>query len=207
MKKKEHIVICQSLMGTFNVYNTLAAISLAHSLGVSFECCVQSIAGFSGTPGRFERYNLPNGAICFIDNAHNPSSFRAALSALRKTTDHLIVVFGAGGSRDAKKRPDMGAIAAHYADHIILTSDNPRFEDPMVIINTIRVGIDAEHQNKVMAEPDRENAIRKAYALSKKGSVIVLLGKGSAAYQIFGKRKVHFSEQEILRSLSGFIGE
>lgn len=161
-EKKEYVVTCQSLMGVFNVYNTLAAISLAHSLGVSFESCVQGIACFSGTPGRFERHNLPNGATCFIDHAHNSSSFRAALSALRKITDHLIVVFGAGGSRDAKKRPDMGAIAAHYADHVILTSDNPRFEDPTIIINTIRVGIDAKNQNKVIAEPDREDAIKKA---------------------------------------------
>jgi UDP-N-acetylmuramyl-tripeptide synthetase len=188
-----------SLMGTFNIYNVVAALTMAIYCKVSMEQGIQAVRMFSGVPGRLERYQLPNGALCIIDYAHNPLSYEQVLSMLRQLTQHLIVVFGAGGNRDASRRPIMGSLASQYADIIILTSDNPRTEDPKKIIEDIKVGITEKH--KVMCELDRENAIKKAYEKSKRGSIIVLLGKGPEQYQIIGDQKIPFSEKDIVYML------
>lgn len=192
---------CPMLIGVFNGYNLTAAVSMAHALGISAEHITRALITFSGVPGRLQQHHLASGARCFIDKAHNPSSFHAVLSTLRSITDHLIVVFGAGGDRDATKRPLMGAVAVHYADVIILTSDNPRSEDPRVIIQEIFAGIPAEHLHKVIIEVDRYSAIKKAYALSNANSVIALLGKGPDEYELVKGVKTHFSEREIITSL------
>ncbi len=136
-----------------------------------------------------------------IDYAHNPSSYEAILSLLRDMTNHLIVVFGAGGQRDREKRPQMGNIAARYADIVILTSDNPRTEDPQAIIEDIKAGITPDQLAQVLCELDREQAIKKAYALSKAGSVIALLGKGQEEYQIIGTKMIPFSDKKVIHSL------
>ena len=148
-----------------------------------------------------QRFTLPNNAVAFIDNAHTPSSIEALLSSVRPLTDHLIVVFGAGGDRDSTKRPHMGAAAARFADQIFLTTDNSRSEDPGAITEAIKAGIPQEHLSKVVSEPDRELAIRKAYAASEPGTIIALLGKGPVEYQHIKETKYPFSEKAILRSL------
>lgn len=153
-------------------------------------------------PGRLEKYALPNNAYCYIDYAHNPSSFYAVLSTLRQFTPHLIVVFGAGGERDAAKRPMMGAAAAEFADTIILTADNPRSEDPATIAQHIALGIPEHLRTKIICELDREKAIKMAYTLSQPDSIIALLGKGPDEYQIVQGNKTRFSEKEILQTLS-----
>lgn len=193
---------CSSLLGDYNAYNILGVASLCLELGLSPETIASAIKTFGCVPGRLERYQLPNGANCFIDYAHNPSSYQAVLSMVRTMTPQLIVVFGCGGERDASKRPLMGAIAAEIADLVVLTSDNPRSENAQDIVHDILTGIDeAKRQSKVICELDREAAIKTAYAHSKAGSVIMLLGKGPDEYQLIGKQKFPFSEKKIVLSL------
>ncbi len=192
---------CPSLIGEFNGYNILAAVGMAVQCGITYKVIARALQTFSGVPGRLARYVMPNGATCIIDYAHNPTSYAAVLSLLRTLTDYLIVIFGAGGDRDVSKRPYMGKIAAEIADLIILTTDNPRLEDPNQIINDIVRGVDFEHIHKVMRELDREQAIKKAYELSRSGSIITVLGKGTDEYQIVGKTKLYFSEREIIQQL------
>ncbi|OQA36033.1 MAG: UDP-N-acetylmuramoyl-L-alanyl-D-glutamate--2,6-diaminopimelate ligase [Candidatus Dependentiae bacterium ADurb.Bin331] len=189
-----------TLIGAFNAYNAIAAISLAHALGIDLSTLAQASKTFTGVPGRLELYQLPNGARCVIDKAHNPSSFDAVLSTLRSLTDQLIVVFGAGGDRDKTKRPIMGALASHYGDFTIITSDNPRTEVLSVIIDAIVLGVDAKNKYKVCVISDREEAIRYAYSISKKGAIIALLGKGPDEYELVNGVKTHFSEREIVQS-------
>lgn len=200
-KDYEFCFSCPSLIGRYNAYNCLAAISLALNLGISPDTLVQGLHSFGTVPGRLEGFNLANGARAFIDYAHTPSSYEAVLSLLAGFTDNLIVVFGAGGDRDKTKRPKMGAIAARYAQQLIITSDNPRSEDPAMIIEDIVAGIPFNDQSKIIREIDRERAIRLAYLKSKPGSIIAILGKGADEYQIVGKAVMPFSEASILRSL------
>lgn len=195
--------VCPSLIGMFNVYNLLGVVTLATKLGIAPDAIAYALQTFQKVPGRLEQYHMPNGARCIIDYAHNPSSYQAVLSTLRALTPHLIVVFGCGGNRDKSKRPLMGAIATDIADAVILTSDNPRSEKADDIIADIKQGILQEHAHKVLCELDREVAIKKAYALSKNGSIVVLLGKGPDEYQMVGTVKTPFSESGIIKALGG----
>ncbi|MDR3550359.1 MAG: UDP-N-acetylmuramoyl-L-alanyl-D-glutamate--2,6-diaminopimelate ligase [Candidatus Babeliales bacterium] len=200
-KKKSYNFECPSLIGAYNAYNVLGVVALCKEIGLSDQQIAQGLSSFVAVPGRLERYALPNGASCFIDYAHNPSSYQAVLSMMRSLTDNLIVVFGAGGARDKTKRPVMGAVAAQIADVVILTSDNPRTEDPQMIVQDILAGISEDNMHKVICDLDREQAIKKAYAQSKAGSVIMLLGKGPDEYQIIGDKKTYFSESAIVKEL------
>lgn len=195
-------LVSRALQGAYNVYNILAAVGLAVRLGISASVCTQALATFAGVPGRFEIYMLSHGARCVIDSAHNPISFQAILSTLRTMTDHLIVVFGAGGERDAGRRPMMGAIVAEFADLILVTTDNPRSEDPTIIAHEIVEGIQLSLRSKVTIELDRAIAIRKACAQSKPTSIIALLGKGAEQYQIINSNKIPFSERSIVQELA-----
>ncbi len=200
-KTAKHHFLCPGLLGEFSAYNVLCALAIAEKYGVSAQTMTQALATFGGVPGRVQHFPLPNGAVACIDNAHTPSSFEAFLSAVRPLTPHLIAVFGAGGDRDHYKRPQMGALAVRYADTVILTTDNPRSEDPAAIIEAIKMGIDEMLMPKVLCIVDREKAIRKAYELSKPGTLIALLGKGPVEYQHIHDTKIPFSEAAILRSL------
>nr|MBA2307176.1 UDP-N-acetylmuramoyl-L-alanyl-D-glutamate--2,6-diaminopimelate ligase [Candidatus Dependentiae bacterium] len=191
----------QGLLGDFNASNILAACAAVQPSIPDWSVLQRAVLSFEGVPGRLERYNLPNNAVAFIDNAHTPSSVEAVLAALRPLTDNLIVVFGAGGERDALKRPLMGGIAARYADTIFLTTDNPRSEDPIEIVAAIQQGIEVEERSKIVCELDRKEAIIGAYALSKPGAIIALLGKGPVEYQEIKGIKIPFSEASILRGL------
>ena len=171
------------------------------NLGLNFEQIKSGIKTFSRVPGRLEKITIKNGATAIIDYAHNPASIEAVLSALRPFSKHLIVVTGAGGDRDTTKRSVMGKIAAEIADVLILTSDNPRSEDPEKITDQIMLGVSQENLSKIYRELDRENAIKLAYSLSTSQSTIVLLGKGPDEYQIIGNVIYPFSEANILKSL------
>lgn len=192
---------CPILFGAYNAYNVLAATSMALELHVPVVIIQQALQTFTGVPGRLQEHVLPNGARCFIDYAHNPESFSAVLSTLRVLTQQLIVVFGAGGGRDKSKRPMMGNIASQIADVVIVTSDNPRLEDPVVIADTIIQGVAEVSRHKIVQELDRQKAIELAYQLSDQGSIIALLGKGPDEYQIIGTTKHHFSERQIVEQL------
>ncbi|RTL07218.1 UDP-N-acetylmuramoyl-L-alanyl-D-glutamate--2,6-diaminopimelate ligase [Candidatus Dependentiae bacterium] len=200
VRYKQYSVIYTNkiLIAKYNLYNCMAAVGMALLYGISDQVCAKALNIFDGIPGRFETYSLQNGSTCIIDSAHNPISFEAILSSVQAMTNHLIVVFGAGGERDAGRRPIMGSIVSHFAHHIILTSDNPRSEDPHAIINNIIEGIQHNDRSKVLIEVDRAIAIQKAYALSKPGSIILLLGKGHEEYQLVGNVKQPFSEKAII---------
>jgi UDP-N-acetylmuramyl-tripeptide synthetase len=190
---------CPILMGDFNVYNMCAAAGLARCLGVSCETIEQACTTFKPVPGRLEMYTLSNGARGCIDYAHTPASYTSILSTLRALTDHLIVVFGAGGERDKTKRPIMGKVASDFADLTIVTSDNPRSEKAEDIACDIKIGI--PDGRNVLLELDREKAIQLAYAHAKPTSIIVMLGKGPDEYQQIGSIKYPFSEKAILQRL------
>jgi UDP-N-acetylmuramoyl-L-alanyl-D-glutamate--2,6-diaminopimelate ligase len=189
------------LAGRYNMYNLMAASALALHTGITWEQMQRAVTSFPGIAGRLERYSLPNGATALIDYAHNPLSYRALFQAVRPLTNHLIILFGAGGERDGGRRPEMGAIAAEYGDVIVLTSDNPRSEDPQKIVTDIMKGILPADHSKVLIELDRKKAIQSCYARSKKGSLMLLLGKGPDEYQLVNGVKIPFSEKQIIQSL------
>lgn len=197
----DKMVTCPSLIGHYNASNILAACAIAESYTIPHIIIQSALITCPAIPGRMEKYTLANGATCIIDYAHNPSSYEALLSTIRPLTKHLIVLFGASGSRDSGKRPLMGSIAAHYADIVILTSDNPGTINPLHIIETIVAGIETNHRHKVVIEIDRTQAIKQAYSLSNNESYILLLGKGTDEYQIIGTTKYNFSERMLIQSL------
>ena len=189
------------LLGTFSCYNLLACSAVADRYGIEPTVIQKAVREFKGVPGRLNRYALSNGATAIIDMAHTPSSYEALFKALRPLSTHIIVVFGAGGDRDKSKRPLMGATAAQYADELILTTDNPRFEDVTSITDDIVRGIMHDKRNKVTIELDRERAIRIGYSRTKKGSLLVLLGKGPDEYQQVRGTKIPYNEAAVLRTL------
>ena len=195
---KEHQLRYTGIPGIFNGYNLAAVVLLLLKLGLPLESIEDTSIDFPKIPGRLEQYQLPNGASAYIDYAHTPGSFKSLLSVVRTWTNHVIVVFGAGGGKDHLKRPLMGSIAAEYADVVIITTDNPRQEDPQTIVADILSGID--NKKSVLVELDRSRAIELAYQHSKKDSIIMLLGKGPDEYQIVGTTKIPFSEKGILNS-------
>lgn len=189
-----------ALCGEYNLYNVLAACAGAMQVGLSGQEIQRGLATFQGVPGRLERYRLPGGGQLIIDYAHNPSSYHALLSMLRPYAQSLIVVFGAGGDRDQGRRPEMGAIAAQYADILFVTTDNPRTEDPREIIDQIVAGIPREKRERVHCILDRAEAIFEACRYDKEGTIIALLGKGREEYQLIRGVKIPCSEREIIRS-------
>ena len=187
------------LLGVFNVYNLLGVLGMLHALNINLDDAKWSLKGLPHVPGRMEQYHLKNGARCFIDYAHNPSSFEAVLSTLRSMTPHLIVVFGSAGNRDKQKRPIMGAIAQKYCDIVILTSDNPRDENPIEIAKDVEVGFSNTVSFEFYKELNRVKAIELGYELTKPGSIVAILGKGRDEYQIVGGLTFPFKERSIIK--------
>ena len=200
---ESNLNIQSPLIGLFNVYNLSGIVSVALQLGIDRKSIQQTLKTFCSIPGRLEEIKLQNGARCFIDYAHNPSSFQSVLSTLRTMTDHLMVVSGCGGGKDKDKRPIMGSLAAEYADVFLITSDNPRFEDPAAITQDIIAGIADDKLCKVQIELDRKKAIESAIYQSRKGSIIALLGKGPDQYQLIKAEKIYFNEREIVERSVG----
>jgi UDP-N-acetylmuramoyl-L-alanyl-D-glutamate--2,6-diaminopimelate ligase len=197
------VPLVSPLRGRFNVYNVLGAYAVARSLGVSAETCAEAISAAGQVPGRFETVDEGQDFAVVVDYAHTPDSLENVLVAARGLTENqLHVVFGAGGDRDRGKRPLMGEIAARLADRVIVTSDNPRSEDPASIIAAILEGAGPE----VESEVDRRMAIGSAISGARSGDVVVIAGKGHEQGQEFaGGRKVPFDDiavaREALRSV------
>lgn len=187
------------LLGTFNVYNLLGVLGMMHALGIELSLLKYALKTLPYVPGRMEQYHLKNGARCFIDYAHNPSSFEAVLSTLRAMTPHLIVVFGAAGNRDTQKRPLMGAIAQKHCDVVILTSDNPRDENPVLIARDVEKGFVSTIPFEFHKELNRVKAIELGYELTKSDSILAILGKGRDEYQIVGGLTFPFRERSIIK--------
>jgi UDP-N-acetylmuramoyl-L-alanyl-D-glutamate--2,6-diaminopimelate ligase len=187
------------LGGLFNVYNSLGAVGAARALGVPWETILPALAETPGVPGRFESVDTGQEFSVIVDYAHSPDGVENVLRAARALRPRrLIAVFGCGGDRDRTKRPIMGRLAAELADYVIVTSDNPRSEDPDSIIGEIMTGIPAGAA-EVETEPDRSAAIRKAVRLADPGDLVVIAGKGHENYQIFADRTIHFDDREEAR--------
>ncbi len=186
------------LMGSFSVYNAMAAASCALALGVPFNNVIASLSEAKGVKGRLEVVPTNRDFTVVIDYAHTPDGLEKVLRALKDTEpSRLVALFGCGGDRDAKKRPLMGKVAAEIADFVVVTSDNPRTEEPGAIIQDILKGMEDTETPYVVIE-DRRQAIKYAIDNAMPGDVIVLAGKGHETYQIIGKEKLHFDEREVV---------
>ncbi len=190
------------LVGKHNVYNILAAAASALALNVSPGHIAAGIAALKGVPGRFEKVENARGLHIVVDYAHTDNSLEHLLATAREFKPRrVILVFGAGGNRDKAKRERMGMVAARLADWTILTSDNPRNEDPLEIIAAIKQGFDKEAAPTYEVVPDRREAIARALTLAKKGDYVLVAGKGHEDYQIFKDRTIHFSDFEVIREI------
>jgi len=186
------------LCGTFNVLNALCAIALGEYFGVPLDAMADALRHFPGIPGRFERIDEGQDFAVIVDYAHTPDALRAVLEAARPLSrGRVVVVFGCGGDRDPTKRPVMGRIASERADVVILTSDNPRTEDPLRILEQIRAGV--VDGTRCVVEPDRRAAIQRAIAEARAGDVVLICGKGHESDQIVGTERIPFDDREEAR--------
>lgn len=188
--------IPKSMPGEFNEYNFGMSYLICKNLGLQDNDILNAIKNFPGVPGRLQLHTLKNNARAFVDYAHNPSSMEEVLKTLRPLTKNLITVFGCGGNRDTEKRPIMGNLAVKYSDTVIITDDNPRFEDPKNIINEILTGINKSDLNKIKVISDRKCAIEQAVKLSSPECIIAILGKGHEDYHLVAGQKFHFDDFE-----------
>lgn len=186
-----------AIPGKFSVYNALSAIGACAALGISAETIQEGLAKAKGVCGRIEVVPTDTDYTVIIDYAHSPDGLEKILHTVRGfARGRVIVLFGCGGDRDKTKRPKMGRIAGDLADFTIITSDNPRTEDPIAIIQDILAGM-AEQKNYLVI-PDRRAAIREALSMARKDDIVVLAGKGQETYQIIGREKRHFDERVIV---------
>jgi UDP-N-acetylmuramoyl-L-alanyl-D-glutamate--2,6-diaminopimelate ligase len=196
----ELVTLNSALIGEFNVENILAAISTGVALGIDINTIKTGIEKVTNIPGRLESIALQNGVTAVVDYSHTPDALEKALKVLRKLTKNkLWVVFGCGGDRDKAKRPIMGKIALTLADQIIITSDNPRSEDPEMIISDIRSGI--KERGDIKVEVDRRKAIQQALSGAGSGDTILIAGKGHEDYQEIKGVKYPFDDRLIVREL------
>jgi UDP-N-acetylmuramoyl-L-alanyl-D-glutamate--2,6-diaminopimelate ligase len=198
------------LTGLFNVYNCLAAIAVLHQLGLSWTELQDGLKHAPAVPGRFEEITAGQDFTVLVDYAHTADALKAALIASRdilgkKSQRRLISVFGCGGDRDRTKRPLMGKVSSQLADMTVVTSDNPRTEDPKSILEDVLRGIPQPlihgGHRRVFVEEDRTKAIRMALSAAQKGDLVLIAGKGHETYQIVGTVKHHFDDREVARAV------
>jgi UDP-N-acetylmuramoyl-L-alanyl-D-glutamate--2,6-diaminopimelate ligase len=189
---------CSPLLGRFNLMNQLQAVGALLQQGLPLPLLLEGLSTFRGVPGRMERVRLPGGVLqpaVLVDYAHTPDGLESALHACRPfTKGRLICVFGCGGDRDRTKRPQMGEIAARLADQVVVTSDNPRTEDPQRILDDVLAGIPAGIALEVQV--DRAAAIAAAIAAAVPSDLVLIAGKGHEDYQILGSQRIHFDDRE-----------
>lgn len=187
--------------GGFSVYNSLAAISAVDCLGFSFEDIISAVYNAGSVSGRVELLSTDTDYSIIIDYAHSPDGLEKAINAVRGFTNgRVITLFGCGGDRDKTKRPKMGRIAVELSDIVVVTSDNPRTENPEEIIKDILAGMDSE-SDRVITITDRSEAIAYAMSIAQKDDAILLAGKGHETYQVIGKERVHYDEREIVAEI------
>ena len=201
------IEIRSSLVGRPNVYNLLAAVATASTLGIPREAIAAGLASQTGVPGRFEVVSSPaDGVTVVVDYAHTDDALRNLIETARPlTAGRVITLFGCGGDRDRTKRPLMGMVAARLSDVVVITSDNPRSEDPLAIIEEIRRGIPAgeaasDRAPDVTTIVDRAAAIEKAVAMARPGDVVLIAGKGHEKTQHIGDRVLAFDDADVSRA-------
>jgi UDP-N-acetylmuramoyl-L-alanyl-D-glutamate--2,6-diaminopimelate ligase len=210
-----------ALIGRFNLYNILAAVSACLASGIDPVSIAAGIRRLKGVPGRLEKVEVNLPAPVLVDYAHSPDALFNVLDTLRPlTSGRIITVFGCGGDRDKGKRPQMGGIAARMSDVVVITSDNPRTEDPLSIARRIEEGVieagkrpfascrpsaqpDSSSGRGFMMEIDRAAAIKKALGIAVSGDVVLIAGKGHEDYQIIGGVKRHFDDREAVLAAAG----
>ena len=194
--------------GEFNVMNSLAAATACSALGVDLVTIASGLRRAPTVPGRFEAVVAGQPFAVIVDYAHTPDGLDKAIRAARQVAGDasVRVVFGCGGDRDREKRPLMGATAARLADHVVITSDNPRSEDPLAIINATAEGVPPDYRGRVVMEPDRRQAIEIALRQAHPGDVVLIAGKGHERTQTIGDQVLEFDDRtvatELLRALS-----
>lgn len=208
------IDVSSPLVGNHNVYNILAAVGAGLSLGLPLETVARGIAAMTAVPGRMEKVDEGQAFGVIVDYAHTEESLERLLESAREIKGkRTITVFGCGGDRDRTKRPKMGAAALRGSDIVLVTSDNPRTEDPLAIISEVESGMSQGAKTPAAGErprtaqgktiysviPDRREAIARAIRIAEPGDVVVLAGKGHEDYQIIGNEKIHFDDREVAR--------
>lgn len=198
---KGQIDLALKLTGYFNVYNSLGVLTAGLAEGLEPAAIKQGLEKISLVPGRFQMVPESKTFGVIVDYAHTPDGLENILKTARSlTSQRLLLVFGCGGDRDRTKRPIMGEIAARMADFTIITSDNPRSEDPLQIIMDIEAGFrKAQTKAAYQVEVDREKAIRKIIAMADAGDLVMIAGKGHETYQDFGDHRIHFDDREVAR--------
>ncbi len=208
------IAIESPLVGEPNLLNILGASALSVALGIEPGAVEEGARRCPGAPGRMEAIPARPGVNAIVDYAHKPDALEAVLRAVRKLTPgRVICVFGCGGDRDRGKRPIMGGIAARLADIAIVTSDNPRTEDPLAIIDEIEKGLQEEGRSRTtdrgavgarnyLVEPDRRAAIRIGLEIASAGDTVLIAGKGHENYQLLGSQVIHFDDREVVREIA-----
>lgn len=197
-----NLLVSSPLLGKPNLYNILASIAVALTLNIPISAIKEGIAALQGVPGRFEKIKNSLGLHIFVDYAHTDDALRNLLEAIRELNPkRIFLVFGAGGDRDKTKRARMGEVAGALADWTILTSDNPRSEDPLAIISEIEKGIKKTGIKNYKVLPDREEAIEHALSLGEKGDYILVAGKGHENYQIVKDKIIPFNDSEVIRKI------
>lgn len=203
---KEYL-LRSNLTGRFNIYNILASVSAVLNYDIDMEQIQRSLMNFKEVSGRFNRVKLPNGAIAVIDYSHTSDSLKNAIESAReivneeKKNGRVITIFGCGGNKDTTKRPVMGNFATSLSDHSIITSDNPRYEDPMKIIDEILTGVKTKNNYEVIE--NRDLAIKRGIEFSREGDIVLICGKGHETYQEVNGVRSHFDDKEIVQKYSG----
>ncbi|MEX2263474.1 MAG: UDP-N-acetylmuramoyl-L-alanyl-D-glutamate--2,6-diaminopimelate ligase [Bryobacteraceae bacterium] len=203
--RKERFRVESPLIGRINVYNILAACSAGLSYGVAPETVARGIADLKSVPGRFERVDERQPFLVVVDYAHTDDALRNTIAVARSLEmKRLITVFGCGGDRDRAKRPLMASAAGELSDLVVLTTDNPRSEEPAAIINDALVGL-RRHDTPHIIEPDRATAIRRAIEEAGDGDIVLIAGKGHETYQVLKDRTIPFDDRQVAREvLRGF---
>jgi len=197
------------LVGSFNAYNLLAAYGTAMLLGEDKLNVLTLLSNLTGAEGRFDYVSNAKQIIGIVDYAHTPDAVQNVLSTIaniRKGTEQVITVIGCGGDRDKTKRPVMAQVACDWSDKVILTSDNPRTEDPAVILSEMEAGVSPTNRRKTMTIADRREAIKTACHLAKPGDIILIAGKGHEKYQEINGVRHHFDDKEVLTEQLNLLG-
>ena len=197
------------LIGTFNAYNILSVYATAVLLKQDITSVLTALSNLNSVEGRFQYVKSPNGVIGIIDYAHTPDALKNVLETvkeIRSGSEQVITLVGCGGDRDSAKRPIMAAIACEYINKVILTSDNPRTEDPEEILNQMQAGVNPVDVKKVLRITDRREAIKIACSFSSKGDIILIAGKGHEKYQEIKGVKHDFDDLEILKETIKILG-
>ncbi len=192
------------LVGEFNAYNLLAIYGTAILLGENEEEILPALSNLESVAGRFEYQQSPEGIIAIVDYAHTPDALKNVLETINQLQSEdgkIITVVGAGGDRDKSKRPEMAKIAARLSNRVILTSDNPRSENPETILADMQAGLNQEQEKRCLQITNREEAIKTAFFLAQKGDIILIAGKGHEDYQEINGVRHHFDDKEIINKL------